>query len=440
MSSIWFFLTLVLDVFPVTVISLILLRKYLVCSLPAAIMRMLVPLLAYDFLICITYTRGLYPAGVMVGLRMAVCVFTLPLFYSVLRKFALQILYKCMVTLPFMLLVLQMAALTMNSFDSSDWPDFMAITCLRAVLYLLLGYPYYLLEKRVLIPNFEIAGKKVWLLFCLAQALLDLAMIVSIRTDYAENGIDTKGFLLQLAMMLASMSVTVLLNYSIRLLRDVELNREKQQRDELLLELNTKQYLDIQKNVEQMRHFRHDIKHHIRALEQLIGENKYEEVSSYLKKYAQDIPDGTNIKFCENLSINALLSYYYSMAIERKIRVSFDCASLAQCGIPDIDLNIILGNAIENAMEACNNMKQGAKYIKVSAKVMTGQVFITVDNSFDGVIIKSQGAYLSQKRQYQRKGYGNASMDMVAEKYCGIIKREVEANSYQLSVMMKDAM
>jgi len=129
--------------------------------------------------------------------------------------------------------------------------------------------------------------------------------------------------------------------------------------------------------------------------------------------------------------------YAHALAAKNDVRIDFNCADLSDCGVPEADLNIILGNAIENAIEASANIPEEERYIKVCAKLKPKQLFITVDNAFDGVIKTSEEGMLSRKRGFSKEGYGTASMKSVVDKYKGIYKHEVKDNRYLLSIMLR---
>ena len=438
MDRIWFFMTLVLDIIPFIILVLILLRNKLPCSILAMLGKLVLPMLFYNGIICVTYQNGMYGADIMVILRILGIAVVYVLLCAGFRKYYLQFAYICLFTLPYSLAVLQLSAFCINYMDVEHLPKFMAITCLRFGFYILLAYPYALLEKKFLISNFELGDVRVWRLFILNQAVLNIAMLVSIRTDYAQNGIEPKAFILQIVMLFASMSVTLLLIYAFKLSRDVEVAKDKQLRNELLFELNAKQYSSIRDNIEVMKQIRHDLRHHIRVIEQMLDAGELENAQNYLKKYEASIPKGAKIKFCDNLSLNALLEYYYTVANEHNIEVTFDVAELACCNILDIDLNILLGNALENAIEASDTVETEKRKIVLCAKKKAGSTFITIDNNFSGVVKNKQGIYLSQKRDYKEYGYGNASMEAVVEKYNGNIKREITDSRYLLSIVLND--
>ena len=299
------------------------------------------------------------------------------------------------------------------------------------------------MEKNLLIANFDMDDKKVWSYFVISQFVLNAAMMVCIRNDYAANGIETKEFVLQMVMLVATMSVTVILFYAFKLSRDVEMSKDKQMRDELLLELNTRQYNSIQDNIAKTKQMRHDLKHHLRTVRQMLAEDRYNDVKKYLEEYEANIPEGTTIKFCENLTINALLEYYFALAEEKNIEVSFDLAELVDCNINDIDLNILLGNALENAIEASEDIANEKEFQYKKSHALDAETIKKYQNiQNNAIMVLPDGKPLSvvqKKRGYKEYGYGNASMDAVAEKYNGQIKREINGNRYQVSIILNES-
>ena len=66
------------------------------------------------------------------------------------------------------------------------------------------------------------------------------------------------------------------------------------------------------------------------------------------------------------------------------------------------DMNILLGNAIETAMEASMRVDERKRNIIARAKKVAGQIFITIDNQFDGIVRSKEGTMLSGKRDYKK--------------------------------------
>lgn len=438
MDKVWFMLTLMLDMLPFIILALWMLKEYLPCKLSVALLKLILPVIIYDSLLCMTYMNGLYGAEMMVALRVSGNCLAWALLCTTFHKFYWQFAYMCLFNLPYMLGILQISAFCINFVDMQKLPEFMAITCFRFLFYCLFAYPFYRLKKKYIISNFEIEDKRVWRAFTISQLILNMAMLLTLRTDYAANGIAMKDFMLQVVMILASTSVTIFLFYGFYYIKDAEITKERQERDAFLIELSAKQYASIQDNINQMYHIRHDLKYHMRTLEQLMKEKKYAQAEKYLEDYNLSIPDSTRIKFCENMSINALLEYYYAAANEKHIEIQFELYGLAECQVDDLDLNIILGNALENAMEASMEVEEGKRFVRACAKKMANQIFITIDNQFDGVVKKNEDSILSKKRSYRTSGYGNASMEAVVARYNGTIKREIQGNNYCVSIVLYD--
>ena len=57
MNIFWFLLTLIIDIIPFVILSIFLLKEYLPCSFPAGLAKIVIPLVAYDVLICVTYIQ-----------------------------------------------------------------------------------------------------------------------------------------------------------------------------------------------------------------------------------------------------------------------------------------------------------------------------------------------------------------------------------------------
>ena len=94
------------------------------------------------------------------------------------------------------------------------------------------------------------------------------------------------------------------------------------------------------------------------------------------------------------------------------------------CGLRDIDLCIVLSNALDNAIHACKNMDAGLeKYIRVSGRMQGDFLMMEIENSFDGKGTCKQGTGLS-------------NVKAVAEKYGGTMSIETQDNAFVLHVLL----
>ena len=182
------------------------------------------------------------------------------------------------------------------------------------------------------------------------------------------------------------------------------------------------------------RAFRHDLRHHISVLHEFADADDTEA----LKRYFSDLESGLPVKFagtfCENAAADAVIRHYEA---EAKL-AGVDFISSVQIGedmtVSDVDLCVIFGNCLENALEACKRQESGETYIKVSAGVSVGVFAVTIENSFNGVLKTTPGGFLSSKRP--QEGIGTASVQAIAKKYEGRVSFETDDGVFRASILL----
>jgi len=106
-----------------------------------------------------------------------------------------------------------------------------------------------------------------------------------------------------------------------------------------------------------------------------------------------------------------------------------------------MDLCIIIGNFLENAVEACQRMEEGEKFIRIRSLIQGDYLTIVVENSFDGDWKEQDGVYLSRKREGTEntpfEGIGIASVKSICEKYGGRIVINADDNVWKSSALVK---
>lgn len=188
------------------------------------------------------------------------------------------------------------------------------------------------------------------------------------------------------------------------------------------------QYQKITQEMGEFRRMHHDLRHHIRVLYEMSEQEEYQQIHSYLQEL-QDTTDRRQMhRFCDNLELNALLQYYIGRAEESGIscKVEINCDNLA---ISAVDLTIMLGNILENAIGA-NEQRTEEQWIELSLAVVGLQLIIQVKNSCDKVCVaktyeNSGEAFLPAEAfisTRQGGGQGLKSIVVTAKKYDGEAK------------------
>lgn len=241
--------------------------------------------------------------------------------------------------------------------------------------------------------------------------------------------------------------------YSVKTFQDmIALNREKNSR--IIME---KQIANMQEHMTEMeriysgvRSMKHDMKNTLAVIMQLAAQNGGEEnagLQAYLSELHQTM-DGLDMKFrTGNAVADTLLNMKYYEALGALPDIRFDADGLLfpeTFHIQSYDIGVMLGNALDNAVEACRKLKAedaGAEiFIRLYSFQKGKMFFVEVENSFNGnVIRKRRGEFPeTDKADREAHGIGMANIKSVAEKYHGAVEWTVSGNVFTLSVMMKN--
>lgn len=190
------------------------------------------------------------------------------------------------------------------------------------------------------------------------------------------------------------------------------------------LEVQRLQYQNITREMENARRTRHDARHYLLGLNEMLEKNDTDGMKEYLSDIIEKVEHRDSEIYCENQTVNGLLQYYAGLARDGDIRweAQADCGELT---IQAMDLTVLLGNALENALHACRSMKTEG-WIHVQIGQVGGSLVILVENACEKVYPSGRcrmgegflpaEAFVSGK---QGGGYGLRSITLAAQKYGG---------------------
>lgn len=198
-----------------------------------------------------------------------------------------------------------------------------------------------------------------------------------------------------------------------------------------------KQYYNVlTQAVQNEREVRHNFKHQLSAIRQFLDTGNSEALRAYCDSLEGNLTDIAKIPYTKNAAADGVLYHYACIAKENQIRFEVNC-TLDGLTISDIDLCCLLGNALDNAVTACKECKT-ERYVSVASEKRQGMLFLTVDNSFDGILLRSKenGRILSKKRDNE-EGIGIYSMEQICKKYHGSSHFEAKQNQFEASFLLK---
>ncbi len=191
---------------------------------------------------------------------------------------------------------------------------------------------------------------------------------------------------------------------------------------------------EVQNIYKTMRGWRHDYHNHIQTLLALCGDE--ERIREYLWKLNDDLTTMDTVIKTGNVMIDAILNSKLSLMKSKGIEVNAKAIVPEKLAVSEIDLCTIIGNLLDNAMEAvlCQP-DQNERFIRVFIGILKEQLYISVYNSTYGELKKTKNKYVSTKSSGNH-GFGLMRVDRIVEKYKGFVNRQNEEGVFATEVML----
>lgn len=201
-------------------------------------------------------------------------------------------------------------------------------------------------------------------------------------------------------------------------------------------DLMSKHVVEVENIYRQMRGWRHDYHNHIQTVKAHLQLEQYAEIERYLDKLDTDLTSVDTVVKTGNVMVDAILNSKISLAVSKKIAVKAKALVPKELPISEIDLCVIIGNLLDNAMEASLKLPQEAdRFIRIYIDILKEQLYISVSNSVGGEVKKSGRAYLTTKAS-DSHGFGLMRVDSIAEKYGGFVNRQNEEGVFATEIML----
>lgn len=186
-----------------------------------------------------------------------------------------------------------------------------------------------------------------------------------------------------------------------------------------------KQYVEeAQAHYDSTKSIRHDIKNHILIVKGLLEKSDIEKAKDYLEEL--DIFTA-NLSFpfqTNNPVLDVLLENKAALANSKGISISSTLKVPFPCSVGDMDFCIILSNALDNAIHACEKLgAEEKKYIHISSCRQDDFLLLEIENSFNG-------------HGYFKQGIGLSNIKWVTEKYGGAMDIDIVDKVFRLSALL----
>ena len=277
-------------------------------------------------------------------------------------------------------------------------------------------------------------GKKEWI-FIITIFVASFLSVAAIQITLQKNDLSEQYIGILMAAELGLILINIICFFMMSILNNShkaaeELSMLKQQ-DEI-----RKQYAEnVKYRYDEIRRIRHDMKQSYTVLETLLSENRTTEAIDYIRSGRSAIAQTEVLVDVGNDFVNSILNSKLSTA--KQLGIEVICSSVKDIsGIEAVDLCTLLGNMLDNAIEAAKQCPSEKSLIEVKITSSDEKLIIQVTNSIKCSVLKENSELKSTKQNPSEHGFGVKSIRLIAQKYFGSAKYFEEDNTLSCRVIL----
>lgn len=208
----------------------------------------------------------------------------------------------------------------------------------------------------------------------------------------------------------------------------LQITEEKNQQEIMLVEAKAKEqyYQEVEANDKKVRSIRHDLKNRLIAMAS--DSNDVKEVVSEL---ISDLDTDDNTIYTSNAVFNNIIKNKIAVATKKNIKCSVSVAIPQKLKINYGDVGILLGNLLDNAIEACEKTKES--FIDLKIKYVKKTIFISISNSKNSEKVNIES---TSKEDKENHGYGIYNIRNIVRQYGGFIEFHDRGNVFEISLSL----
>ena len=196
-------------------------------------------------------------------------------------------------------------------------------------------------------------------------------------------------------------------------------------------EIMQKYYAEVENMYAKMRGWRHDYRHHIQTMKVHAANGEYEEIDRYLAMLDDDLTNVETVIKTGNRMADAILNSKLSLAAEKEIEVKAEAKIPVSLTVSELDLCIIIGNLLDNAIDACMELPVEERLIRIYMEMKGNYLYFSLTNTAGGKKKKS-----FQTTKGDGHGFGISRLDAVVKKYGGYVTRASEDNAFSTEILL----
>lgn len=195
--------------------------------------------------------------------------------------------------------------------------------------------------------------------------------------------------------------------------------------------LTQKYYDEVENMYAKMRGWRHDYRHHIQTMKVHIANGEYVETEKYLDMLDNDLTNVETVIKTGNKMADAILNSKLSLAVQKNINVKAEAKIPVSLTVSELDLCIVISNLLDNAIDACMELPEEKRLIRIYMEMKGSYLYMSVSNAASGEKKKN-----FKTSKGEGHGIGLVRVDKIIEKYSGYLTRASEDEAFTTEVLL----
>ncbi|MDW5300054.1 MAG: GHKL domain-containing protein [Sedimentibacter sp.] len=196
-----------------------------------------------------------------------------------------------------------------------------------------------------------------------------------------------------------------------------------------------KQFELMKTSLNSTKSFRHDMKNHLAVLRLLVGKDENNQAVKHIKQMTDAIITANEYAQSGNIIIDSILNFKLQEAANHGINVSLELNIPEQLNITSFDMSVILGNLLDNAINACLKLEK-EKRLDVKIKYKRARLLIKISNTYNGDLNYIGDKLITSNKDKENHGMGIKNIKSVLDKYDGEMEIEHTENLFTVTLLM----
>ena len=208
---------------------------------------------------------------------------------------------------------------------------------------------------------------------------------------------------------------------------------ELEEQDKKMLQMKVKAMEEQYREMLKSRKIVHDMKNHLLALKKYTQEQDWKGLEEYLNELSRDMLDYNYQIWTGNHMLDMILNQKEKEAEKQKTQMQISTEVFTTLPFSDREIISLFGNLLDNALEACEQIKEGERWIHIKMKKKNQLLYIEIVNAAKNTGIQTDENFVSKKDGVLH-GYGMKNIRDIVEQYNGMFQCKSQEDRFEVVI------